>query len=317
MPNPLSSIVERIKPAMPRLLAQWQREIVGFAHDYWKDGKWEKQAPSHFDEKPRAEQSFDPTMEQASAVWQAKAGEVSEKMWGQDFILPGDDAVTALLMTPLAVTKDMHILDLSAGLGGRMRKAHKEYGVALTGMEQDADIAKRGLELSVASALGKKAALEPYNPTEIKPAQKYDGVLAREIIYRVADKEKFIQSIAGYCKPKAQVSFTDYIVNVEMRDQPAIVAWRAFEQGADPSSLVDMAALWGKAGISIRVHDDQTDFYKKEIKNGLISLTRFLASGVVPDAETKKTINKQIALWAHRMAALESGLKFYRFYGMK
>jgi hypothetical protein len=98
---------------------------------------------------------------------------------------------------------------------------------------------------------------------------------------------------------------------------PAILAWRAFEKDAAPLSLVEMAELWAKAGIPLRVHDDQTKIYKKEVKEGMIRFARFMASGVKPDPATCKSIEKRITTWARRMAAMEQGLQFYRFYGLR
>ena len=42
-----------------------------------------------------------------------------------------------------------------------------------------------------------------------------------------------------------------------------------------------------------------------------------MASGVKPDEETRKAIDKRITTWAHRMAAIEQGMRFYRFYGLR
>jgi hypothetical protein len=123
--------------------------------------------------------------------------------------------------------------------------------------------------------------------------------------------------IVASCKPRAQVSFTDYIINPEMRDRPALAAWRSCEKGADPVGLVEMAELWAKVGISLRVHDDQTVYYKEEVKNGLGRLATFMASGATPDKETKIALQKRITTWAMRMAALNAGMKFYRFYGLR
>jgi len=324
MPNPLLNIVERIKSAgkgQPLGARLW-REILGLAQDYWKDGNWQKPeegeeprlSPSGKTASPRG---LEATKVAPGTLWHALPGEISEKMWGQGYVTPGDSHLTELLIGPLGITKDMNMLDLSAGLGGRLRKTTADFGVYITGLEPDPEIAVRGMALSVAEGRGKHAAIAAYDPMNLVPPHTYDCVIARETIYRVPDKEKFIQSIAACCKPKAQVSFTDYIVNPESRDKPAIVAWRAFEKGSDPIGLVEMAELWAKTGISIRVHDDQTDYYKKEVKKGLVAFAQFMASGIKPDAETKKAIEKRIAVWGHRLAAIDAGMKFYRFYGLR
>lgn len=312
-----------------RALALFRREVVGFAQDFWKDGGKQNDGREQGLSGVRTQgpnipfsSGDDPfnigiSQESDRGFWHAVPGEISEKMWGDGFVTPGDDFITDLLIKPLNLTKDMSVLDLAAGLGARMRKATEEFGVYITGREPDPELAARGMSLSVKKGRGKQDAITAYDPMNLVETKKYDCVIARETIYRVSDKKKFIEAIVGCCKHEAQVSFTDYILNPEVKDQPAIIAWRAFEDGAAPLSLVDMAGLWAKAGLSLRVHDDQTDFYKGEIKKGLLRFARFIESGQKPDAETKRAIERRIALWAHRMAALEQGLRFYRFYGLR
>ena len=317
---------------MRRGAVRLRHDLVGLAQDYWKDGDRKKLTSRHeFKESSEAQEpevhkvasvvrgnasSFAPGSGRGD-LWHALPGEVSEKMWGDGFVTPGDEYITDRLIRPLGITKDMSLADLAAGLGGRARKTSKEFGVYIDGFEPDPEIAARGMALSIAQGRGKHTTIKPYDPMDFPEERTYDCVVARETIYRVPDKQKFVTSIVRNCKPKAQVSFTDYIVNPEVHDLPAVVAWRAFEKGADPVGLVEMEQLWVKAGITLRVHDDMTDYYKDEVKKGMIRLAKFMASGVKPDAETKKSIEKRISTWAHRAAAMEQGLRFYRFYGVR
>jgi len=304
-----------------RALILFGREMAGIAQDFWKDGHWEKPAP-HIEPTRAVKEADVPIMPPSVPIpaghsWHAAPGEVSEKMWGDGRVTPADDYITDLLIKPLSLTKDMNMLDLSAGLGWRMRKTSHEFGLYINGREPDPEIAARGMAISVQSGMGKRDTITAYDPMSLVEAHKYDCIVAREIFYRVVNKKKFIESIVACCKPKVQVSFTDYIVNPESQNQPAIVAWRAYEEAAVPASLVEMAELWAKAGISLRVHDDQTEYYKKEVKKGMLRFAKFMASGVKPNAETKKAIEKRITTWAHRVAAMEQGLRFYRFYGLR
>ena len=319
-------------PLVPQMRRGWGslgRGISGLAHDFWKDGDWGKSeakfAPQEQETVHKAAPAA-PVRSHASpfavdtkpdGLWHALPGEISEKMWGDGFVTPGDEYITDRLIRPLGISKDMSLIDLAAGLGGRSRKTTKEFGVYIDGFEPDPEIAARGMALSVAQGRGKHVTIKSYDPMNFPEERTYDCVVSRETIYRVADKQKFVTSIVRNCKEKAQVSFTDYIVNPEVRDQPAVVAWRAFEKGADPAGLVEMSELWAKAGISLRVHDDMTDYYKDEVKKGMVRLARFMTSGVKPDADTKKSIEKRISTWAHRAAAMEQGLRFYRFYGVR
>ncbi|MDD3371125.1 MAG: methyltransferase domain-containing protein [Alphaproteobacteria bacterium] len=308
-----------------RTLALLKYHLVGLAQDFWKDGNWSKSPSAPFmAAKPRSEPAFgaeetgailSAEPQAGRALWHAEPGEISEKMWGPGCLTPGDDHITELLLKPLNLTKGMTVIDLAAGLGARMRRASEEYGAQTTGREPDPEIAMRAKAL--AAERKTKDVIVAYDPMSFTDSGQYDCILARETFYRVADRKKFIDAIAACSKAGTQVSFTDYIVNPESQQQPAILAWKAFEQDADPPGLVELAELWAKAGISLRVHDDRTEYYKKEVKEGLLRLAKYLASDARPDKATKKAIEKRIKIWAHRSAAMEEGLKFYRFYGQK
>lgn len=326
VPKPMSNILKNMgdkfqaSAALRRAGFLAWRELRGFAKDFWYDGNWA--IPDDLDEvepPPKKPPPKSPRrrQEEEDGLWHALAGEVSEKMWGKHCVTPGDEHITELLIRPLGLTKDMSVLDLSAGLGWRLRRTTDEFGVYINGFEPDAEIAARGMELSRLAGKGKRAAIAVYDPMNFVSTRTYDCVLGRETIYRVADKEKFIKSIAACCKPQAQLSFTDYVVDPEVADHPSILAWKAYEQSAAPPTLVDMAGLWAKAGFTLRVHDDQTEYYKQEVVAGMKRLAVFLASGIKPAPETKRTISKRVTTWAHRMAALEAGMKFYRFYGLR
>lgn len=295
------------------MLAFLRHELIGIAEDFWKDGGAEEKPLRQYG--ARFSNPLPPVVEDERR-WHAEPGEVAEKMWGEGNVFPGDTQLAELLIQPFNLTRDMTVLDLSAGLGSRMRRIHQEFKAEASGREADAKIAFRGAAI-IAEGLGKGASITPYDPMNLVESNRYDCIVMREALYAAADKEKFIKSIEACCKEEAQVSFTDYIVNPEYKNEPTIVAWQKREFGAEPVSLVEMAELWARAGFSLRVHDDQTDFYKQEIKRGLLRLAQFMVSGVKPDVETKVAIEKQLTLWALRMAALEKGMKFYRFYGLK
>jgi cyclopropane fatty-acyl-phospholipid synthase-like methyltransferase len=297
-----------------------RRVALGLAHDFWQDGP---ALPP-----PNTEILLDPAeaiaiqeLQQPSApatpLWHAQPGEISEKIWGQGFVTPGDEYLTELMIKPLGINKDMSVLDLSAGLGGRLRRVSNDFGIYITGLEPDPEIAKRGMQLSIAAGMAKRAEIKHADLMNLELTRAYDCFVMRETMYRLTDKQKLVTAIAKAAKMRSQLSFTDYIVNPEDQDKPAIVAWKAFEK-ATPMGLVEMAQLWAKAGFNLRVHDDQTDYYKKEVMAGLRRFSQFLAASYMkPAEETKKSIDKRITTWAHRLAAMEEGMKFYRFYGLK
>jgi len=319
------------KFAGENFVPRFKRFFVGVVEDFWKDapleqsklgakiGKW-KFARKIFGQGSISPQTMTTTKGPGTSVkslWHAVPGEISEKMWGDGFVSPGTEVVAEWLTSSLGLSKDMNVLDLSAGLGGRMRSISEKYGVYITGLEPDPPIAARGMEMSVKAGKGKHDAIMAYDPNNFSQTKKYDCIIARETLYRVDDKFRFLAAIAAATKPKAQIAYTDYIVEVEDRDKPAIAAWRAFEKNAMPFSLAEATDAWQRVGFDLRTHEDKTDYYRKEVIGGLKRLAIHLASGVRPDPETKASILKRVQTWVHRVAAMEQGMKFYRLQAIK
>ena len=346
MPHPILIRIQQKARAYfgPHFLLLLKQQLVGLCEDYWADGsenllgldyghfsftqfkadllkiiqpKQQPPAtvPPMAGQKKQAAPSAKTT--QQKTEWHAAPGEISEKMWGAGLVTPADDTLTGKLITPLGLTNAMSVLDLSAGLGGRMRKTAQETGAYFTGLEPDPSIAERGMQLSVKAGKSKHAFITHYDPSNLVLNRSYDCVIARETLYRVPDRAAFVAVIAKNTKPHAQIAFTDYILDPEHREKPAILAWKKNEKLANPAGFVEMAELWAKGGFGLRVHEDLSDFYKKEVMAGMKRLMEFLASGVVPDKETGVAILRRIDTWKYRMAAMDSGLKFYRFYGTK
>lgn len=310
---------------MPRV--RWY--AAGLAHDFWKDGP-----ETLFGSKPAAKPAKAPVRprsprDAASAAaspsvpaapvkpeWRAAPGAIAEKMWGDGCVMPCDAALFDALVKPLGLAKDKTALDLSAGLGARLHKIIETVGCPVIGLERDPEIAARGMEMSIKKGLDKQASIALYDADDFSVARNYDGLIAREAFYNVKDKGVFFAALAKYANAKAQISFTDYILNPEDRQKPAVTAWQAHEKNAAPLSLVEMAEAWAKNGFTLTMHEDQTGLYRQDVLLGLKRLAAFL-SGVRPDAETKKALALCMQDWVHRLAAMEQGLKFYQFRGIK
>ncbi len=317
---------------MPRML----RQAVGIAEDFWKDPDCEYSSieikllgrvlkipnilkPVPANGMPQAASTPVQNPVQAPALkaqWHALPGGVAERMWGEERILPAADTLLDMMVKPVGLARDKNVLDLTAGLGGTMRKIVSQVG-QLKGYETDGAIAMRGMDLSVKAGKGKTAPIEMYDPAALSMPAIYHMVIVRELFYRVPDKDKFFYSISAGTKIQGHVVFTDYIVNPEDREKPGIVAWMAHEKDANPLTLTQMVDAWTKVGYEMKISEDQTGFYKHEIALGLKKFATSLANSAAPDAETKKGILSEVELWVRRLAALEQGMKFYRFDAIK
>ena len=211
----------------------WRRlgaAALGLTEDFWKNGHeypWDALVERY--RRKRAAKEFTrntPTARKATShpatagaidllSWHAEPGEISEKMFGSGFVTPGGEFITEKLIRPLGLTKDMSVLDLSAGLGGRIRKIVRETGAYVTGLEPDAGVARRGMDLSVKAGKAKHAPIEYYDASTLNLTRTYDAIISRETFYRLENPDPFFQVLAAHLKSRAQIAFTDYIVDHE------------------------------------------------------------------------------------------------------
>lgn len=296
----------------------------GLAHDYWKDGKAFLRASSALNPKSHAptqassqgSDSTNPAFGRVVSLWTADRSQILQKMWGNGFSLPGGNVLTDLLMTPVGLTNEKSVLDLTAGLGGLGRKVATDYGTYVTGLEEDRSLVPIGMMMSLAAGRSKQASIEAYVPSSFQTTKSFDCIVARELFYRLADKDAFFDAMVKALKPKGHVVFTDYLLEPDKASAPEVRDWLATEGGVSPLSLEAMRAVWAKRKFDVRINEDLTSQYKKEILTGLMRFSTFLATKK-PDLPTKQMIMKELEAWAHRVAAMEQGAKLYRFHVIK
>lgn len=189
--------------------------------------------------------------------------DIIQYMWGAGWHVPEGEVLTTVMTKPSALRKEMSVLDLSAGLGvaGRMLvAAYKNY---VDGMEPDGDLAKAGMELSLAKGMGKTALVVAYDLQNFTATKRhYDAIIMREIFFRIANKSKFTLALKACFNTGGQMSWTDYCLNDADRSQPVIAAWLARDPH-QPQPLGFDAALkfWDKAGYDVRISEERTAEY--------------------------------------------------------
>ncbi|MCL2469821.1 MAG: methyltransferase domain-containing protein [Alphaproteobacteria bacterium] len=307
--------------------------VIGLAQDFWKEPKKAKafvprSAPPseddiramimQDDENALSSEAPDAYMLRRRPVpWHADPVEVAEQIWGEGALLPGGEAYLDALSSPLGISSDMSVLDLAAGLGDMARYLAEHYRVYVTGLERDEATATRGMVMSIAVGKAKMAPVEAYDPADFKVRRRYDCVFARELFYRIENKDSFFQAIhAGVKENGGQIVFTDYIVEDNVRQAPAIKAWFEQEGTIFPDPMITMIKRWRALGYDMRIAEDQTELYKSFIVKGLVDFTNFMVMNI-PDAPTRLAVAAELERWAIRMAAFAQGLRYCRFYGIK
>lgn len=252
--------------------------------------------------------------------WETARVLLLQRLWGEGFALPGGPQHAAELVKPLALNPAMTVVDLSAGLGGGVRAMAESYGIWVDGLEQDRALAEAGTQLSIMAGLGKKAPVNVFDPDkyEFRPGS-CDCVLARELLYRVADKKRLLLQMATALKHGGQLLLTDFVLREPgAAGSPAVEAWRkADPMRPSPWAVQDYTLGLAACKLETRISEDTTTAYRAMAMAGWAAFTK-AAKGHRVDAEMAKCLASEVELFTRRMAALDSGdLMVYRIHALK
>ncbi|MEI7611213.1 MAG: methyltransferase domain-containing protein, partial [Rhodospirillaceae bacterium] len=209
-------------------------------------------------------------------LWSASRIEVAEKIWGTGFVLPGGVELIQTLTKPLGLNPAMTVLELGAGLGGATR-VMAACGCWVTGLEASPFLAEHGMERSTKAGLAKQAPIEVYDPENFKYSKRVDAVFAKDVFFTIKDKTTLFDRVEAILKPRGQFLFTDYVIEPDKRNAPAIVSWSDREP-LEPNLWTLQGALdaFAQCNLDLRVHEDITAPHRMQILAAIKSLTEHL-----------------------------------------
>ncbi len=252
--------------------------------------------------------------------WQTAKAKLACMLWGEGFSHPGDIGHVLELAKPFALTPAMTVVDLCAGLGGGARAIVEEFGVWVTGMEPDPELAEAGMQISTKAGQAKKAAVSHYDPENLDiRAGTVDCFLCRQLLHRVDNKAGFLTGVVRAIKGRGQLVITDYMLaDAAAADSPAIQAWRESEPVPLHLATADAyAKLLAGAGLDVRVTEDMTAGFRSMVLQGWSGLTT-ATQGATLDPELVVALVDELERWTRRIAAFDSGaLKLVRFYALR
>lgn len=250
-------------------------------------------------------------------LWTATRIEVVEKIWGPGFSSPGGDEFIPTIVKPLGLNPAMSVLDIGAGLGGASRAMAKQYGTWVTGLESNPVLAEAGMFRSQKSGLARQAPVQAANLENFVWTKRVDAIFSKETFYTIRNKDKLIDSIEAILKPRGQLLFTDYVIDREQARGRDFDGWINHEPvEPHPWTVEQYASALAQRNLDIRITEDNSEIQRSLILNAIQELARHLET-VAMDRETKLAVVEEVEMWARRLAALSSGLRYYRFYAMK
>jgi len=255
--------------------------------------------------------------------WDEETIEIAQYVWGNGFCGPGGPEYIVGLSKLLALSPEMSMIQLGAGLGGPARTLVDRFGVWVTGYEESEQLVEAGNELSKIAGLSKKAILTHYNTEEHEEFDRqFDRVLSKEALFTVQNKAGLIRSIEDKLKPGGLVLITDYVVADEsVYAKDTYKQWRVGET-ADPcpNTADEIKAMLKDVKLQVRVSEDISDDYIKLINKAWAGADKVAAKLVKQEngAALIQTLMREAEFWARRKKLLESGdLRLWRFVANK
>lgn len=250
-------------------------------------------------------------------LWSASRLEVSEKIWGAGFVIPGGVELISTLVKPLGLNPAMTVLELGCGLGGATRCMAAQFGCWVTGLDSSPFLVEQGMERSAKAGQSKQAPVQLFDPENLKYGKRVDAVFAKEAFFTIRDKTTLFDRIEALLKPRGQMMITDYVIDPEARNSKAILSW-ADREPLEPHLWTLQGALdaFAQCNLDLRVHEDITEPHRNHIVGSIKALMEHLEKHHM-DKDTKVNVIDEVEAWAQRVTALHSGLKCYRFYGIK
>jgi cyclopropane fatty-acyl-phospholipid synthase-like methyltransferase len=251
--------------------------------------------------------------------WETARLRIAQEVWGEGFSSPGGEEHILNMVKFFALNPSMSVLDLGAGLGGAARTMSQHFGVWVSGLEADKDLAEAGMAISTKSGMGKKAVIEHFDPEDLQVKQKsIDCVFSKEFFYTIADKPAFLRAVENVMKPRGQLLFTDYVLAGRALNSKPIQDWTNFEPNTPhPWAVDDYKEALTALHLDIRVVEDHTDQFYSMVTKAWAQFIKVLKKRGVADEEGAALVD-EVELWARRMKAVESGdLKICRVHALK
>jgi SAM-dependent methyltransferase len=244
--------------------------------------------------------------------------DVRQWLWGPGFVVPGDADHVLGLVKPFGLDPAMSVVDVAARMGGPARAIAESFGIYVTGLERDADLARRGMAMSVASGMAKRAAISVIDPETFElRLGLYDCAFGRQATYAVNDKERFLRVLMQGLKQRGQLLLTELVIDRDAGGDEELGDWMA-QRTIRPSlwTLDQYTDCLNSLGFEIRVAEDMTGLYRSEILRGWQGLLKRVNLRRLPRAHLRVVVD-EAERWMRTVQALETGaLKVYRIYAL-
>jgi ubiquinone/menaquinone biosynthesis C-methylase UbiE len=234
---------------------------------------------------------------------------VCDNVWGQGFVAPGGATYAVEMARPFSTRSEASVLDLSAGLGGRVGEIAKDSAVKIVAMERDQEFSENASERAKLGTLSNLPAIQHLNPERLNlNGLKYDCVMARELFFTIPDKLALLGTLRNGLRKNGALAFTDFVLAEPDQNEGSVMdQWHKTEPvPPQPWSIGEYRGRLESLNLRIVEFEDDTEFYRKMVLQAWQDYADGLEQ-VLFDEGLVDALMREAELWLHRVRALESG----------
>jgi SAM-dependent methyltransferase len=244
--------------------------------------------------------------------WSADRADVAQLIWGKAFCGPGGPDHVISMSKLLALTPEMSIADLGAGLGGPARVLAEHFGVWVTGFETSNYLVTAGNEMSYMSGMARKAPIKHLDVASSEPFERrFDRIYGHGFLSKLRTLSDMTGKVSAALKTDGLLLATDYFArDKKTLTDPDVISWLASEPHNPNLHTVDKVLKeFERYKLMVRVNEPMTDQYAKLVTKGWKVADQVVAE-LMEDEETARLVPillKEAEIWARRLKIFASG----------
>jgi SAM-dependent methyltransferase len=244
--------------------------------------------------------------------WSADRADVAQLIWGKAFCGPGGPDHVISMSKLLALTPEMSIADLGAGLGGPARVLAEHFGVWVTGFETSNYLVNAGNELSYMSGMARKAPIKLLDVDSSEPFERrFDRIYGHGFLSKLRSLSDMTGKISAALKSDGLVLVTDYFArDKKALTDPEVISWLAAEPHSPNLHIVEKVLKeFDTHKLMVRVNEPMTDQYSKLATHGWKGANAVVAELIEEEgtAHLVPVLLKEAEIWTRRLKIFASG----------
>lgn len=285
-------------PFMNRFKAWWNGTEVEII---------KREIPATTSNKARMKVDAPPDPE-ADKRWPKARIEINKRLWGEGFHLPGGSKYMLDFVKPLALNKEMTVIDIATGFGGGTVDVARKYGLWTAGCERDEELVSVAKGTCVTNDMEARVQIKKFDPSSFEmPEMKFHRIFMREAMFSFPNKAYVLDVLKSALRAQGELLFTDFVLADRSNEHDDVIKWREEETyGVTMWTAEDYQKAFQGLKMDVRVMQDDSENYKNMVLEGWKKFMRDLSK----DDLTRKFVDAMILegeFWQRRLKALETG----------